>query len=285
MSIKLKNISYIIGMPRAGTTFLYHNLNKHPDLYVPFRRKTNYFSLHCDKDTEWFLDHFKDMKPNQIGIDTETLYFVDKNLQSYKKIKELNPDAKVMLFVRQPDEWAYSFYKQIATFDKNICSFEDYLNGKYILIEDNKEIPFNIQDGDIKTMIEDIKDIYQDQLLLIDFKLFKDNPLKLLNDIEKFLGVKNFFNHNNFQNKKINASDRGHIPILANLLRQQWLIDLLSKLPSGFVKTIRLLYDNLSSLFSKNKTKDNNQTDENILLAQKYFKKDIEYYNKLFSQE
>ncbi len=287
MNNKLKNISYIIGMPRAGTTFLYHNLNKHPNLYVPFRRKTNYFSLHKDKTIEWFLDHFKEMKDEQVGIDTETLYFVDKNLESYKRIKETNPSAKVMLFVRQPDEWAYSFYKQIATFDKNICSFEKYLNGEYTLIEDGKEIPFNIKDGDIENTIEDIKNIYGDQLLLLDFKLFKENPLKLLNEIEEFLNIKIFFNELNFQNKKINASDRGHIPILANLLRQEWLINLLSKLPANLVKKIRVMYDNISSFFSKktNKSSNTSQIDENILLAQKYFKKDIEYYNNLFKKE
>ncbi|WP_419767384.1 sulfotransferase domain-containing protein [Arcobacter sp.] len=282
--MKLEKIAYIIGMPRAGTTFLYHNLNKHPDLYVPFRRKTNYFSLHKDKNLEWFLEHFKEMNENQIGIDTETLYFVDKKLKSYKKIKDTNPNAKVMLFVRQPDEWVYSFYKQIATFDKNICSFEDFLQGKYTLIEDGKEIPFNIKDGDIKNIIEDIKNIYGEQLLILDFKLFKENPLKLLNEIEFFLSIDDFFNEFNFQNKKINASDRGHIPILANLLRQEWLINLLSKLPASIVKRIRVMYDNLSSLFSKKTKKSSNisKIDENILLAQKYFEKDIEYYNNLF---
>lgn len=281
--MKLKNIAYIIGMPRAGTTFLYHNLNKHPDLYLPFRRKTNFYSLHQEKDLDWFLEHFKDMKDGQVGIDTETLYFANKNLESYKKIKETNPNAKVMLFVRRPDEWVYSFYKQIATFDKSICSFKDFLSGKYVLIEDDKGIPFNIKDGDIENITEDIKKIYKDQLLLLDFKLFKENPLYLLNQIEKFLDINTFFDDSNFKNKKINASNRGHIPILANLLRQQWLIDLLSKMPASFVKAIRLFYDNISSLFSNNKEeKESDKIDKNILLAQQYFKKDMKYYNELF---
>ncbi|MGB5920465.1 hypothetical protein, partial [Arcobacter sp.] len=191
-------------------------------------------------------------------------------------------NAKVMLFVRQPDEWVYSFYKQIATFDKDICSFEEYLKGEYTLIEDGKVIPFNIQDGDIKYLIEEIKNIYGEQLLLVDFKLFKENPLKLLNRIEEFLKIEQFFDESNFQNKKINASDRGHIPFLANLLRQQWLINILSKLPSSFVKTIRVIYDNIGSLFSKKTKEIAEETNENITIAQKYFQKDLKYYNDLF---
>lgn len=279
---KIEKIAYIIGMPRAGTTFLYHNLNKHPKLYVPFRRKTNYFSLHRDKTVEWFLEHFKEMPTTQVGIDTETLFFSDKNLKSYKNIKEMNPNAKVMLFVRSPDDWAYSFYKQIATFDKNIVPFEEFLNGDYVLVEDAKEVPFNIKDGDIENIIEDIRKEFGSNLLMIDFRLFKNDPLRLLQTIEKFLEIDNFFTNDNFQNKKINASNRGHVTFLANLLREQWLIDVLSKMPPSFVKTLRLAYDNLSSHLSKNQVEKNDTVSDELLLAQKYFPNDIKYYNNLF---
>lgn len=282
MKTKLENISYIIGMPRAGTTFLYHNLNKHPDLYVPFRRKTNYFSLHKDKSIEWFLDHFKDMKENQIGIDTETLYFVDKNLQSYKNIKQINPNAKVMLFVRKPDEWVYSFYKQIATFDKDMVSFEDFLKGKYVLCEDNKSIPFNIANGDIKQIIEDIKNIFNENLLIIDFNLFKKDPLKLLQEIEIFLNISPYFTEKNFENKKINASDRGHVVLLASFLRQEWLINVLNKLPRKLVISIRGLYDKLGTL-TRQKS-DNLYKSHEIDLAKSFFIDDEKYVKDIFHQ-
>ena len=284
MQNNLNNIVYIIGMPRAGTTFLYHNLSKHPSLYVPFRRKTNYFSLHREKPIEWFLDHFKEMPDNKLGIDTETLFFVDKNLQSYKKIKDTNPNAKVMLFVRKPDEWVYSFYKQIATFDKDIGQFKDFLDGKYILTEDAKQISFNIKDEDIQMLIEDIRKEFGNNLLLVNFTLFQSNPLKLLQEIETFLGLNTYFDDNNFQNKKINASNRGHITLLANLLRKQWVITILSKLPSKFIKTIRIFYDNISLKLGGNNTHVDTEEEKNLKLAAKYFKNDINYYYSLFKQ-
>ena len=279
---KLSQIAYILGMPRAGTTFLYHNLQKHPQIYVPFRRKSNYFSLHRDKPQEWFLNHFKEIHENQIGIDTETLYFADKHLKSFEQIHQFNPDAKVMLFVRKPGEWAWSFYKQIATFDKNIIPFENFLQGDYVLIEDGKEVPYNITDGDIKYLITSVMETFKGNALIVNFELFERDPLTLLQEIENFLGIAPHFSSSNFENKKINASNRGHIHFLAALLRQQWLINLLNLLPRSFVIFIRRSYDNLSAFMSKKQPKDTLSPE--VLFAAKAYAEDELYVKDLFAK-
>lgn len=284
-SITVKQIAYIAGMPRAGTTFLYHNLQKHPQIYVPFRRKSNYFSLHTEKQLGWLLDHFKYIKSDQIGIDTETLFFVDKSLESYKKIHQLNPNAKVMLFVRSPGDWVWSLYKQIATFDNNIVSFEDFLAGKYILIEDGKEVPFSIVNGDIENNIKALIDTFKGNLLIIDFTLFKQNPLRLLKEIEKFLGIPSFFNENNFDNKRINANDRGHFVFIALLVRQEWFINLLNKLPRGLVIFTRRLYDILGTLTAIKTEERIHKVDAETRMAQNNYSQDEKYIKQLFIDE
>ena len=35
----MKNRLVVIGMPRGSTTYLYHNLNKHPSIFCRFARK------------------------------------------------------------------------------------------------------------------------------------------------------------------------------------------------------------------------------------------------------
>jgi len=279
---RLNQIAYIIGMPRAGTTFLYHNLQKHPQIFVPFRRKSNYFSLHRDKPLEWFLNHFKEIRDDQVGIDTETLYFADKNLKSFEYIQTLNPEAKAMIFVRKPGEWAWSFYKQIATFDKNITPFEEFLAGNYVLIEDAKEIPFNIQEGDIEQLIKMVRTTFKDKLLIVNFDMFEKDPLRLLQEIERFLEIKPFFSHSNFENKKINASDRGHIQFLAALLRQQWLISLLNRFPRSFVVFIRRIYDRISALGSSKRTEKTIPAE--VLMASKTYARDELYVQQLFAE-
>jgi hypothetical protein len=279
---KIEQIAYIVGMPRAGTTFLYHNLQKHPQIYVPFRRKSNYFSLHYEKSIDWFLEHFKDIKPDQVGIDTETLFFADKTLNSCENILKLNPDAKAMVFVREPSEWVWSVYKQITTFDKNVMPFDDFLAGKYVLTEDGKKLQFNMGEGDIESAIEMLMKTFKGNLLIVDFKLFNKNPLLILQEIEKFIGIPSFFTEKNFDNKRINASERRHSVFLVSLLRKPWLINALNRIPRNIVVFIRRVYDSFGSMAVK-KPKDNIHCDDEVLLAKKIYSRDQNYIDKIFA--
>ena len=149
LSSKGDNLVFLCGMPRAGTTFLYHNFERHPDIFVPFRRKTNYFSLHSDKPIRWFFDHFKEMNNEKVAIDTETLFFIDRNINSLELIKQVLPESKIIVCVRSPYDWVVSLYKQISTFDNRIVDFDSFLEGNYTLVEDGCRIRFNYKPGDI----------------------------------------------------------------------------------------------------------------------------------------
>ncbi len=243
----ISQISYIIGMPRAGTTSLYHNLGKHPGLAVPFRRKTNYFCLHWDKPREWFLAHFAGLQEGQVGIDTVTLHFADRDLPSLRRIKTANPDAKVMLFVRRPAEWAWSFYSQIATFDSKIPPFETFLRGDYAFDEDGFPVPFNLRDGDIEARIREANTLFKGNVLVADFSLFSADLPRLLGAVEDFLGLRPFFTADNIAAQKINARNRGNIVAVQRLLRSPALIRALGLMPKDFITTVRRGYDILTS--------------------------------------
>jgi hypothetical protein len=278
----LQRISFLIGMPRAGTTFLYHNLQKHPQIYVPFRRKTNFFSIHSNEDASWFLDHFKGIKRAQIGIDTETLYYVDREMRSLERIRALNPDAKAILFVRRPGDWAVSLYNQISTFDRNAPPFEKFLKGSYMLIEDEKRIPFNMREGDIQANIERARSVFAGNLLIINFDLLERSPLAVLQQIETFLGLDHYFATGNFDEIKINAADRGHIKWLARLLRNRLLIDVLRRLPRRVVIFFRRLYDSGSAFTGGREERKTAGSSANLALAARFYAADELYVGNLF---
>lgn len=278
--IDKKKIHVLLGMPRAGTTFLYHNLQKHPQIFVPFRRKSNYFAVHYHKPLEWYYDHFKEATPNQVTIDTDTLSFL--NNDSFKRYKENYQGGKVILVIRDPALWSISLYKQIKSFTFNMPSFESYVKDGYTLIEDNHEIPYHFKSGQLKEKIEDIISFFGENLLLLDFQLIKKDPLKFLNTIETFLEIETYFSADNFTNERINSGDRKSFKPLNILLRKQWLISLLQKyVPRSFVLKFRNNYDHKSSNQVK---KDTTYNPENIQLAKEYYKPDIDYVNDLFSK-
>lgn len=280
--VKSNQIAYLVGMPRAGTTFLYHNLNRHPQIFVPFRRKSNFFSLHHDKPTDWFLQHFEEMGAGQIGIDTETLHFFDRNLDSLSRIAKFNPDAKVLLVVRRPGEWVWSLYKQISTFEKEIPPFSDFLNGQYVLVEDDRRIPFNLRDGDVGRKIRQAMDTFGSNALVLNFDLLAQNPLQFLTEIENFFGIENFFRSSEFDRQKINSSDRANFRFLAHLLRQEWLIRLAGLLPRDFVVFLRRIYDSLGTSFMRRAQSDNGQAEQNIAMAREFYASDEKYTHALF---
>lgn len=272
----------LMGMPRAATTFLYHHFDAHPDIFVPFRRKTNFFSLHFDsQSTDWFFNHFAGATSNQVCIDTDTIGFVDKSIDILSRIERvLVEGSKFIVCVREPGEWAYSLYKQILTFDANFIEFEPFIRGQYQLVEDGIAVYFNYQNGDIETRIRQLMTLFGDRLLLLDYKEIQRDPNCVLIKIEKFLGISHYYGQNPVSSTRINASDKRNIPLISYLLRNKHLIQCLSYLPSGLVKTIRKFYD--TKVTSNSGCTDLKPPAKEVLLAREVFRDDVEFYHQLF---
>ena len=110
---------FIVGAPKCGTTFLYEKLQNHPDLFFPKIKELNYFSLEqLNKDS-----YYKDYKANSLDkylrfYDTakDQKYLVDSSVSYFTfddipaKIKEFNPESKVIMLVRNPFKRCFSHY-------------------------------------------------------------------------------------------------------------------------------------------------------------------------------
>lgn len=279
----MRDIVMLMGMPRAATTFLYHHFDSHPDIFVPFRRKTNYFSLHFNrKSSDWFFHHFESATRNQICVDTETIGFVDKNIDVLARIEQvLDENCKFIVCIRDPGEWVYSLYKQILTFDTSGIAFETFLQGGYQLIEDNSRVSFNYKNGDIKSRIKLLIENFGPRLLLLDYKEIQQDPNKVLIKIERFLDISGYYKNNPISTEKINASDKKNVRLVTCLLRNKYLIKLLGRLPSNWVKAIRKFYD--TRLTRNPESVKKTVEPKEVLLGRVFFKDDVKFYHELFS--
>ena len=97
----------IAGMPRGGATSLYHILNRHPALFVPYRKETAYFSYNYYKGERWYRGLFREMPPACFGLDVSPQYFMDP--RSIERVKAFAPDTKVILAIRDPVDWIGGF--------------------------------------------------------------------------------------------------------------------------------------------------------------------------------
>lgn len=101
---------FIVGAARSGSTSLYRYLAQHPQLHLPtWHKEPCYF---CDffgiSDLQEYLSLFAEAKPGQLRGEASTAYLTCP--ASAGLIAEANPEARIIMLLRNPAERAYSLY-------------------------------------------------------------------------------------------------------------------------------------------------------------------------------
>ena len=119
---------FIIGAARCGTTSLYHYLKQHPQVFLPNIKELNHFSkvesldkedyklpkdetLHHTKivkDVEAYNALFNKAESGQLKGDISPSYLWKK--ETARRIYEHNPEAKIIVSLRNPVHRAFSHY-------------------------------------------------------------------------------------------------------------------------------------------------------------------------------
>jgi len=114
----MKVNAFIIGVQKAGTTSLYEWLIQHQDIYGESALKDYPFfideTLYSKGDT-CFEDQFRDVKNEKIIISGCVDYI--ENPESLERIKRYNPEVKVIVLLREPEDRirsAFNFLRQLA---------------------------------------------------------------------------------------------------------------------------------------------------------------------------
>ena len=104
---------FVVGAARSGTTSLWQCLKRHPMIFMPedeICKEPAYFSIKGrDLGYERYIDVFQSAKKNHKYIgEASTAYLTDPT--SSKQIYEFNPNAKIIILLRNPIDRAYSLY-------------------------------------------------------------------------------------------------------------------------------------------------------------------------------
>jgi len=73
-----QNLAIVLGMPRAGTTTLYHWLGQHLQIFTPWRKELAYFSRNFARGEAWYRRFYSGMADGTMGIDATPEYFMDR---------------------------------------------------------------------------------------------------------------------------------------------------------------------------------------------------------------
>jgi len=187
----------ILTFPKTGSTSLFETLKKHPEICLPLKKETWYFSRRYNKGGNWYNERFwhcrkyKSKKTHIGEVNTEAM-LKDKYLE---RVKSTLPDVKIIVLLRDPLKRTIShYYHSVRVFGENRQL------DKAIFGEDenilNKEPRYAYKCGFIifstryKGSIQKLLDLYtKKKIKFILLEELIENPSKVLNEIQCFIGV------------------------------------------------------------------------------------------------
>ncbi len=198
---------FCVGAAKSGTTALHYFLRQHPEIYMPLKKEIHHFANDLLKKNDYwlqkdvFLKLFRKTKENQTAGETSVFYLLSEN--AAKNIFEYNPEAKIIIMLRNPAEVSYSLYSQLVfNGEENIMDFR-----KAIEIEADRKKGINLPENTriikkhlyIETVkfTEQIKRFQKlfpsKQIHFIFFEDFKQNTLQTVQNTYQFLNINDSF--------------------------------------------------------------------------------------------
>lgn len=233
---------FIIGFPKSGTTAMSYYLRKHPDVFITTPKEPGFFSKDfpglqfVTKISEYEALHQFAPKNSLIGEATPHYIY---SLEALNAIRTYNPDAKIVVMVRNPVDMLRSYHQQLL-----YSCFENQkdLNSAWRLQKARSNgdfLPKNcrekalLQYKNIISVGEHLRNVTKlfsnENLLVISFENFRSDTNKTFKTLLSFLG-RSHIDLESFE--KINS---------AKVARYPWLNILLHSPPSFAINFVRRL--------------------------------------------
>ncbi len=126
-SVRKANL-FIVGAPKCGTTAWLEYLRTHPDIFFPDSKEDCFFALdlprfrfkHSEAD---YSELFRDSGDAKVIGEASAMYLFSE--AAAQGIRRYNPDAKILIFLRDQEEYLPSLHNQFLwEFSEEIEDFE-----------------------------------------------------------------------------------------------------------------------------------------------------------------
>ena len=212
----------IIGAMKSGTTSLYNYICDHPSVISAEYDEIGFFDSNYHLGLNWYRSLFPtkkqlkslEQKEGQ-GITGEDTPFYFWNEEAANRIKDILPNVKLIIILRNPINRAYSEYHDKIQSGRITKSFEEYIHSELEDLKKNSPPPSKCNEDD--SML--LRGIYSEQfeiwtkifsrkqIIVLQSEQLLEKPQKVLNDICYFLGLTEFNLKNKFSEKKKEYED------------------------------------------------------------------------------
>lgn len=133
ISWKRKPSFFIVGAPKCGTTAMNAYLKEHPEIFVPEKKEFHYFGSDLSFKNDWteeaYRSCFEQWEEELVGGESSVWYLHSK--MAAKEIYEFNPNAKIIIMLRNPTEMVYAQHSQAVYVGREtLTSFSDALDAE-----------------------------------------------------------------------------------------------------------------------------------------------------------
>lgn len=173
---------FVIGVNKAGTSWLYHLLRQHPDVFMSDVKELYYFGDEHDgtESLAAYHDHFPFDEEYRYYGEATVMYYREKRVAN--EIHAYNPDAKVLAIVRDPIQRSvsqYRYHKQLGLIDENTD-----------LSEALTEHPMLLRDSHYEETLPRFADRFgPNQFMVVSLEEGRNAPVRLWKELLSFLDV------------------------------------------------------------------------------------------------
>lgn len=271
----------VAGMSRGGTTYLYNQLPRHPQILTTAEKELCYFGHNHHRGLNWWLSRCAAPKQGDITLDVCGLYFAEHE-KSIPRINALDAEARILLNIRDPAKWIFSIYEHYETI-WDTPPFHEFLAG-CAWPRDGSEIDLTFGNGRIRESVLAFAQAFGERVLICDFKLLSQDPVGLLQRLEHFAGVTPFFNDDNVERRKYHERLTPGSHIIWRLAQIPGFRTAARMIPNSVRAPVRRLVERGGDP-NKVSPNRNEYSDADLQLVKEIMAPDAAFYEKLFESD
>ena len=202
----------IIGVTKCGTTSLYEYLSQHPDIYPPKGKEIDFFDRLYSRGLNWYKAGFpsttrkfvtKSLMKRQFVTGEATPRYMDTP-HTLQRIKNVLPNAKFIVLLRNPVDRAFSQYNmnlkngyEYLTFQDAIKHERDRINGRYDNMRENEnhyswdyDLFAYVEHGVYYDLLKQWMTVFpKKQFMILQTEKFLQNPSAVYYQVLRFLNL------------------------------------------------------------------------------------------------
>jgi len=179
-----------IGAQKAGTTWIYENLCKHPDILFPNGKEIHFWdnvNIREKNKIEDYASSFPDVTSAKQGEITPAYAFLEEEI--IKEIYKINPDLKIIYSIRNPIDRAWS--GALMALRRSEMEIDEASDDWFL---DHFKSKGSLKRGDYENCLNNWSKVFPtENFLIINFDDIANSPRSVLRNCAAHIGVDDSF--------------------------------------------------------------------------------------------